>query len=248
MNETNAAQHMADAQTPSLDQLRSMTPESACPYLPGKMSRNEAYWADTLDGDHYLKLMGRGFRRSGHVVYRPRCRGCQECRQLRILVKDFSATSSMKRVWLKSQDVSMEANLPEMSDEKFAMFSRYLDHQHDSTMSRDMQTYSEFLYSSPTSTLEFSYRLGQRLIGVSIADVVPGGLSSVYMYFEPEFAGRSMGTLSILREIDHCKRSELDYYYLGYFVAGAKTMAYKSRFRPNEILVGNNCWVTLRES
>ncbi len=141
----------------------------------------------------------------------------------------------------------MESNLPALTDEKYAMFCRYLEFQHDETMSRDLQTCREFLYSSPTSTLEMSYRIGQRLIGVSIADVVPGGLSSVYMYFEPEFAGRSMGTLSILREIEHCKQSALDYYYLGFFVTGAKTMAYKSRFRPNEILAGDNCWITFRE-
>jgi len=247
MNESNAAKHEVGAQSSSSDQLRSLTPETVCPYLPGKMSRNEAYWADTLDSDQYLRLMGRGFRRSGHVVYRPRCEGCQACRQLRVGVDDFAATSSMKRVWRKNLDVTMEANLPALSEEKFAMFCRYLDDQHDGTMNRDRQTCQEFLYSSPTSTLEFSYRLGQRLIGVSIADVVPGGLSSVYMYFEPEFAGRSLGTLSILREIDHCKRSALAYYYLGYFVAGAKTMAYKSRFRPNEILAGDDCWITLRE-
>ena len=96
-------------------------------------------------------------------------------------------------------------------------------------------------------TLEMSYHLGQRLIGVSIADVVPGGLSSVYMYFEPEFAARSLGTLSILREIDHCKRHQLSYYYLGFFIADANTMAYKSRFRPNEILIDDDFWITLRE-
>jgi len=247
MNESNAAQHLRMTPRPVPDGECPLTPESPCPYLPDQLSRNEAYWADFLDGDHYLRLMEKGFRRSGHVVYRPKCAGCQECRQLRVRVNDFAQTHSMKRVWLRNQDVSMEASLPALTDEKYAMYCRYLEFQHDETMSRDLRTCREFLYSSPTSTLEMSYRIGQRLIGVSIADVVPGGLSSVYMYFEPEFAGRSMGTLSILREIDHCKRSELDYYYLGFYVAGAKTMAYKSRFRPNEILATDNCWITFRE-
>ncbi len=247
MNESNTAQHLISTPTQPSDEWPSVTPDSPCPYLPEKMARNEAYWADTLDSDQYERLMSKGFRRSGQVVYRPRCHACQACRQLRVCVKDFVKTSSMKRVWQRNRDVSMEACQPELTTEKFAMFCRYLDHQHDGTMNRDLHTCREFLYNSPTSTLEMSYRLGQRLIGVSIADVVPGGLSSVYMYFEPEFAARSLGTLSILREIDHCMLHELPYYYLGFFVAGAKTMAYKSRFRPNEILVAEDCWVTLRE-
>ncbi|MDO8631842.1 MAG: arginyl-tRNA--protein transferase, partial [Phycisphaerales bacterium] len=82
---------------------------------------------------------------------------------------------------------------------------------------------------------------------VSLADRVPGGLSSVYMYFDPDDAARSLGTFSILREIEFCRREGLRYYYLGYFVAGSRTMAYKARFRPHEMLLGDDRWLTFRD-
>jgi arginine-tRNA-protein transferase len=56
------------------------------------------------------------------------------------------------------------------------------------------------------------------------------------MYFEPNLSDRSLGTFSALWEIDYCRRNALAYYYLGYYVPGSRTMAYKARFRPGEIL------------
>jgi arginine-tRNA-protein transferase len=67
------------------------------------------------------------------------------------------------------------------------------------------------------------------------------------MYFDPGFSDRSLGTFSVLWEVEFCRSEGLPYYYLGYYVAGSGKMAYKSRFRPNEILVGDDRWVVFRE-
>ena len=229
------------------DALRYVSPEAPCPYLPGRKSRSEAYLAEQLDGATYERLITRGFRRSGCIVYRPACRGCSECRQLRIPVAQFTPTRSMRRVWRRNLDLRVEVGGPVATAEKYILFERYLDAQHDETMARSYETFYDFLYDSPTTTREFSHYLGERLVGASIADVCPSGLSSVYMYFDPDHAGRSLGTFSILWEVEHCRREGLAYYYLGFYVAGSRTMAYKSRFRPNEVLVGPDCWTSFRE-
>ena len=153
----------------------------------------------------------------------------------------------MRRVWRRNADLRVDESKPVATDEKYALFCRYLDAQHDNTMSRTSETFNDFLYDSPIDTTEFRYQLGERLIGVSIVDRWDGGMSSVYMFFDPDFASRSLGTYSILWEIEYCRRRGLPYYFLGYFVAGSKTMSYKSRFRPNEILVGPDRWITFRE-
>lgn len=228
------------------DETRSVTAETPCPYLPDRPSRSEAYLVDELDGDTHERLLGLGFRRCGRIVYRPACRQCRECRQLRVPVDTFKPTRSMRRVWRANADVGVVIRAPVATAQKFALFQRYLDAQHDDTMDRNYEAFERFLYDSPTDTCEFSFYLGQRLIGVSIADRCPGGLSSVYMYFDPADAARSLGTFSILWEIDYCARASLANYYLGFYVADCKTMNYKSRFRPNEVLAGNDCWVPFR--
>lgn len=229
------------------DALRYVSPETPCPYLPGRRSRSEAYLIGLLDRAVYERLMARGFRRSGRIIYRPACRGCRECRQLRVPVDRFTPTRSMRRVWRRNLDVRVEPGELAATDEKYVLFERYLDFQHDDTMARTYESFHEFLYDSPTTTGEFCYYLGERLIGASIVDVCPTGLSSVYMYFDPDYASRSLGTFSVLWEIEYCRREGLAYYYLGFFVAGGNKMAYKLRFRPNEVLTGADYWSSLHE-
>ena len=81
------------------DLLSDVSPEAPCPYLPDLKSRSEAYLAEGLDGAIHESLLARGFRRSGRIVYRTRCRQCCECRQLRVPVEQFARSRSMRRVW-----------------------------------------------------------------------------------------------------------------------------------------------------
>ncbi len=229
------------------DQSRHLTRETPCPYLENRSARSEAYFVKSLEPDAYRRLMARGFRRSGHIVYRPRCRGCRACEPLRVEVDRFEPTRSMRRILARNRDVSMTPGELAPSQEKFELFCRYLDHQHDSTMSRSLDTFIDFLYDSPADTFEFTYRCGEDLVGVGIADRCSDGISSVYMYFDPAWSRRSLGTLSVLREIEHCRAAGWRYYYLGYYIEGCPSMEYKKRFRPNEILTGTDEWVRFRD-
>ncbi len=228
------------------DDLRHVSREFPCSYLPGRMARHEAYQVERLDGAAYERLLARGFRRSGGIIYRPRCRGCSECRQIRVLVDQFKPSASMRRVMRRNADLRVAVVDLEFTDEKHDLFQRYLDAQHDASMSREPESFRQFLCESPTRTYEFRYFLGDRLIAVSVADRVPSGFSSVYMYFDPEFAARSLGTFSVLREIEHCRHEKLPYYYLGYLVSGCAKMEYKARFQPYELLVAEQRWLGFR--
>jgi len=210
------------------------------------MARHEAYQMERLDAGAYERLMSRGFRRSGTILYRPRCRACNECRQVRVLTRDFAPTASMRRVLRRNADLRVEIESCRFSETKHALYSRYLDAHHDQSMSRDAESFRAFLCESPTRTVEFQYYLGERLVGVSVADRVPKGVSSVYMYFDPDESARSLGTFSVLWEIQYCRDQRLPYYYLGYLVSGCGKMEYKSRFAPYEVLVAEQRWLAFR--
>lgn len=227
------------------DSLCHLSPEHRCPYLPGRSARHEAYYVQGLDGALYERMLAQGFRRSGRIVYRPRCRDCTECRQVRVPVDRFVPSKSMKRVSRINSDVQVGVSTPSHSDEKFEMYCRYLEAQHDQSMERSRESFREFLYESPMATLEFSYFMNDRLAAVSILDQVPEGLSSVYMYFDPDFARRSLGVFSIIHEIEYCRTHALPYYYLGFYIAECPKMAYKARYRPNEVLAAPGHWVSL---
>lgn len=215
----------------------------ACPYLPDRIARSTGFRVQGhMDPAIYQTLMDHRFRRSGNIFYRPDCPRCTRCVPYRVRVDAFRPTRSMRRVRRRNADLRVEIGDGISSDRKHALFTRYLAHQHDGSMDPDRAGFDRFLYDAPIPTIEFCYYLGRRLIGVSIADRCPAALSSVYMFFDPDFSARSPGTYSILWEIDYCRRLGIPYYYLGYYVRGCASMAYKARFRPGAFLVSPEHW------
>ena len=77
--------------------------------------------------------------------------------------------------------------------------------------------------------------------GVGVLDVVPNGLSTVYFYWDPLLRDLSLGVYSALHEIALCQQWGKRYYYLGYLVAGSKTMSYKASFTGGEVW-GGDAW------
>lgn len=223
--------------------LPTSTPTD-CPYLPDRLACSEGFTIDgPMDGAVYRALMDRGFRRSGQVFYRPHCPGCQRCIPIRVPVASFAPTRSMRRIWRRNMDVTVTAEAAIPTDEKHALFGRYLAAQHDGMMTSDRTSFESFLYDPVIERVDFCYRLGRRLVGVSMADRVPGALSSVYMCFDPAEQRRSLGTYSVLWELEHCREQDMRHYYLGYYIQGSRTMSYKARFQPSEILDATGRWV-----
>lgn len=213
--------------------------EHECAYLPGRNARDEVFWCHTLSPARYLALMDLGFRRSGLIVYRPRCEGCSACVPMRVNVASFTPSKSQRRVLRRNADVLLELDEPQFTAEKAELYARYLRLQHpESPQESSPESLREFLYTSCTATLEACYRDSQgRLLGVTILDICPGAVSSVYHFFEPEEASRSIGVYSVLAEIELCRKKNWPWYYLGFWVKGCATMEYKTNYGPHELLI-----------
>jgi arginine-tRNA-protein transferase len=218
-------------------------PAHACPYLPGKTAVNEYTFAPLLPPQDYLALMDRGFRRSGEFVYRPVCDGCRECVPIRVPVARFAPSRSQRRVQKRNTDVRVLLRAPEPTAAKYELFVRYLRYQHDGSMSEGREDFEDFLYKSPTQSLEMTYTVLDRIIAVGILDLCPTAISSVYFYFDPDESWRSPGIFGGLCEIEECRRRGLPYWYLGFYVNDCARMNYKAAFRPHQILDRSMQWV-----
>jgi len=216
----------------------------ACPYLPGRAACSEGFCVDgPLDPAVYRVLMDRGFRRSGNVVYRPVCSGCRLCIAIRIPTATFTMTRSQRRVFRRNRDVRVTVGDGQPSDEKYELYHRYQTRHHNGAMACDFARFADFCYAAPLPMRELCYHVGDRLVGVSLLDEVPGALSSMYMYFEPAESRRSLGTYSVLREIADCRSAGIEFYYLGFYVPGSRTMDYKARYQPAELLTEPGVWL-----
>lgn len=217
--------------------------EHPCPYLPGRTARNRVFTADEVPAEIYHALMDRGFRRSGRLFYQPNCEGCRECRAIRVIAAEFRPSKSQRRIQRINHDIRVRRGRPVLTQQKWRLYQRYLGARHDGAMCDDYESLQQFLYTSPVDTVEFRYYLQDALVGVSIADCSAQALSSVYMYFDPDCSRRSLGMFSVLWEIEHCRRQGLPYYYLGFYIKDCRTMTYKSRFAPHQLLTPEYQWI-----
>ncbi len=101
----------------------------------------------------------------------------------------------------------------------------------------DPQGYEDFLVDTCCDTFELRYYLREELVGVAITDASDEGLSAVYCYYDPEHAALSIGTYSILKQLELCRERGLPYLYLGLYIADNSHMAYKAQFLPHERLL-----------
>ncbi|MCZ6683529.1 MAG: arginyltransferase [Planctomycetota bacterium] len=214
-----------------------------CPYLPDRMAEDLFTVEAHLEPARYQYMMDLGFRRSGRVVYRPACDGCSECVPIRVPVSGFAPSRSQRRVLRRNADIHVQIGSPKSSERKWRIFVEYLRFQHDGTMSEDREGFEQFLYTSPTDTLEMVYYAGRRIAGVGLVDLGPTVMSSVYYYFDPAMARRSLGVFGSLYEIDECRRRGLLHWYMGYYVRDCSRMSYKTAFRPFEMLAPDGRWL-----
>ncbi len=213
-----------------------------CPYLPGHVARELVAIAEHVAPGVYQRMMDLGFRRAGTIFYRPTCPNCRACQAIRVPVSHFRPSRSQRRVLKRNSDVLVRVGPLRVDEERCRLFERYQQWRHDSHLTGDRREFIRFLGTSPLRSAELSYWLGGRLVGVSVLDVCPHSLSSVYFYSEPELADRSLGVYSGLCEIEECQRRGLPYWYVGFYVAGCPKMEYKARFRPCELLGPDGVW------
>jgi arginine-tRNA-protein transferase len=99
------------------------------------------------------------------------------------------------------------------------------------------EQYRHFLLQSNVESRLIEFRDHGVLRMVSILDRLQDGLSSVYTFFDPDIRGASFGTYNILWQIELCRRLDLPYLYLGYWIAQSRKMAYKIQFQPMQGLI-----------
>ncbi len=231
-----------------------VTTPAPCPYLPGRQERKVF---TELSGQHAAELndaLGRiGFRRSQGVAYRPSCAGCTACVSVRVVTPEFTPNATQRKLLRRNDDLEVTACRPWATDEQFQLLRRYLAARHPGggMAGMDEDDYADMVEHSPVNSLIIEYRTrstsGERgkLIGACLTDRQADGLSMIYSFFAADEDGHGarpgLGNYIIMDHISRARDAGLPYVYLGYWVKGSQRMAYKTRYRPLEVL-GPNGW------
>ena len=225
-----------------------VTAPQTCPYLEGRMERK---LFTALQGQNAQRLNDslsqQGFRRSQNVLYRPSCSDCSACLSARIDVTRFKPSRSQKRTVRRNEFLGRKATSPWATEDQYDLFRRYLDSRHADGGMADMDVFefAAMIEETPIRSRVVEYAdTDNRLVGVSLTDVLSDGLSMVYSFYDPDLHASSLGTYMILDHIRIAQEADLPYVYLGYWVPGSQKMGYKSRFSGLEIYLGGQ-WQVL---
>ena len=211
---------------------------SQCGYFKDRNSLFEEYLLEDVSEVEFEYLLANGMRHFGDYFFRPRCQNCYECIPIRIRTAQFSMTRSQKRALSSCRDIVMKIGTPKYSDEKFELYLEHKKRFHP--LQDDVEDEQNFRLSFYVNTpfgVEFEYYLDDELIGVALADCTENTFSAIYTFYVPPTAKISLGTYSILKQMEFAKQKSIQYFYLGYYITANQSLSYKANFRPNEVYI-----------
>jgi arginine-tRNA-protein transferase len=224
-----------------------LTPTHPCSYLD--RADAQTIFMDPrriITRETYQTLSDHGFRRSGSHLYRPQCASCSACVPIRVPTERFIASRSQRKILKRNSDLRIEVEEAQFTKRHYLLYERYINQRHsDGDMYPATEDqFQSFLLSTWSSSIFLSIYEDKRLISVAVTDQLPQGLSAIYTFFEPTEIRRSLGVLSVLKQIALCQSRDLPYLYLGYWIKDSEKMSYKTNYRPTQLFI-NDRWVGL---
>ncbi|MDB5490216.1 MAG: arginyltransferase [Micavibrio sp.] len=220
--------------------------ESNCSYKPGEMAKIFAIHADRSAAgkkELFSELLPQGFMAARYFAFAPDCKSCNACVPLRIRTDDYKFSKSDKVLFRHNDGLTshyLKPGLPvTLTSEHFDLFRKHSLHRlpaqgqekWDNTVIRN---YLE----GHSGLLDLREKDGA-LVASVIFNYLDKGVAPYYVIYDPEKSGNraSLGTLCLLKMIEHSKNENPGPVYLGHWVDGANKLNYKKRFRNLEALI-----------
>lgn len=222
---------------------------------------------------HYQELVDQGwYRRGGVKLFRFRDVHSMECCdwETRVRVAEFKPSSrkSFQKVLrrMPGEDHLVVTRYPAyFNQEAYELYNAYHVGRYDKPPKSE-HSYIEHVVNTPLGqqagpscmygTFHDEYRLDGKLVAVSVLDVVPKGMVSVYMWYDlaKEVCKYSFGVYSALKEIQDVQERNrhdptVEYYYLQGWNPCNRRLKYKGDYEPEDFYAPciTNHWVSTKD-
>lgn len=201
---------------------------------------NQTFHCPSVKPEMMDRLWDAGWRHFGSNFYRYSlsvdATGVRTITPLRVDLEKFKFSKSQRRVLNKNADLHWEFQPASLSMQARMMFQRHKARFKDN-VPEDLDTFlSEEPATVPCPCVECRVTLVTEVIAISYLDVGERATSAVYGLFEPDHAHRSLGTYTMLREIQHTLALGYRYYYPGYATLEPSLYDYKKQLHALEML------------
>ena len=224
--------------------LKECQLDDKCAYLDGLQQTTHYKVLESCSSTYCQKLVERGWRRFGNIFFRPLCKECDACKSVKIDVKNYVFSRSERRTIRKNRHLRTVMQRPAITQRHLELFNTYhaymKEHRGWGDQSASAQHYfTSFVNGCNDYGYEILYYDKELLVGVDLIDILPDGISSIYFYYDPEYAKYSLGRYSLYRQIMAAKAMNLSWIYLGYCVDECQSLKYKRNYTPQFQLVGH---------
>jgi len=184
------------------------------------------------------ELLAGGWRHFGPVFFRYSTMewngALVHVQPLRVVIEQACLSKSQRRVLRRNADLKLSVRPTKIDDERRRLFEA---HRRRFT-EKAPEALEEYLGAQPAvcpcENVEMGLFQGERLLAASFLDVGRCAASSVYAIFDPGEGRRSLGTCTMLWEIQYARERGCRYYYLGYAFHESSKLDYKKRFKGAE--------------
>jgi len=164
---------------------------------------------------------------------------------IRLNIGDFSFKKNQKRVINKidKENFKVVIKRSEITHEKELIYNKFKKNFKGFVLF----SLFNFLYDNPKNPVFNTYEIDvydeQRLIAFSFFDSGKDSLASLIAVYDPSYKKYSLGTYTILKEIEFCKQKNISFYYPGYILNNNPIFDYKLKIGKTEYLNDNFKWV-----
>ncbi len=214
-----------------------------CSYLEGNKVRMYYKYVTRSNALFNSAVIERGWRRFGNYYFYPICKDCNECKSLRIDVNNFKPSKSQKKAIKRNKNTKYIVQSPSLTKAHIERYNKYHKWKEgkDNWKYRPInkaEYYENFVEGAYNFGKEVLYYIDDKLVAVDLIDITYDGISAIYFFYDPDYAWYSLGVYSLIKQIEFAKILKKDWIYLGYWVDGCKSFAYKTNFTPLQILDG----------
>ncbi|XP_067827168.1 arginyl-tRNA--protein transferase 1-like isoform X2 [Heptranchias perlo] len=182
-------------------------------------------------------------------------------RSLEELIAENTPVASLHQLEVKLLRLSPPS--PELQatfGESYKVYKRYQMHVHKDTEYRRFFCSTPLVGEDPADGPDTGYGsfieqflLDGKIIALGLLDILPEGINSQYLCYDPDYSSLSLGVYSALREIALTQRlnekvPRMKYYYLGPYVHSCIKVKYKLLYQPTELLCPlSGRWVSVEK-